>query len=345
MHHGRSWSLALLSLLLTASGGARLAADMGASAAVPTPTEKIGAAAPLNPVLEYLKSISGKSVVAGIHNREPNSRPSLQTDHLFEEINFRPALWSGDFLFKPDDVNARWAMIYECERQWKRGSIVQLMFHVAPPTMGEGCPWEGGIISHLSDDEWQDLINETGLLNKIWKKRLDEYAHYIDYLQKCGVIVLLRPFHEMNQRKFWWGGRPGPQGTGALYRLTHDYLTNVKGLKNIVWIWDMQDMSRDFADYNPGEEYWDLFAFDIYADGYDSSWYSYVTSIVPTKPIMIGECAHLPSPQVFATQPRWCAFMSWSELTFTENTREQLLEVYRAKNVITGDKLPHFVSP
>jgi mannan endo-1,4-beta-mannosidase len=334
MHDSRRrWTSALLFLLLAVS-----AAGEPAETSSATPSA-------VNPVLEYLKSISGKAVVAGIHNREPNSRPSLQTDHLFEEIKIRPALWSGDFLFKPDDVNARWAMIYECERQWKRGSLVQLMFHVAPPTMAEGCGWDGGVISHLSDDEWQDLINEDGLLNKIWKKRLDDYAHYIDYLQKAGVIVLLRPFHEMNQGKFWWGGRPGPQGTAALYRLTHDYLTHIKGLNNIVWVWDMQDMSRDFADYNPGEQYWDLFAFDIYADGYDPSWYAYVTSVVRAKPMMIGECARLPTLQVFAAQPRWCAFMSWSELTFTENTREQLLDVYRARNVITADKLPHFATP
>ncbi len=341
------WSLVVALFCLATSfadaqGTAPAAPNTGGEVHSATAATLAPAATSLNPVLEYLKAISGHAVVAGIHNREPNSRPSMQTDHLMEEVGVRPALWSGDFLFKPDDVNARWAMIYECEHQWKKGSLVQLMFHVAPPTMGEGCAWEGGIISHLSDDEWHDLITEGGLLNKIWKRRLDEYARYIDYLQSVGVIVLLRPFHEMNQHRFWWGGRPGADGTASLYRLTHDYLNNTKGLKNIVWVWDMQDMSRDFSDYNPGESYWDIFAFDIYADGYAQNWYDYVTSVVPEKPIIIGECAHVPTVEVLTAQPRWCAFMTWSELTFTENTLAQLKETYHADKVVTADKLPHF---
>ncbi len=302
--------------------------------------------APVNavtaPVLDYLKSISGHSIVAGIHNREPNSRPDLQSKHLFEVIGKHPALWSGDFLFKPDDVNSRWAMIYECEQQWAHGSLVQLMFHVAPPTMAEGCAWDGGIISHLSDDEWHDLITEDGLLNKIWKRRLDDYARYLKYLEKSGVTVILRPFHEMNQHQFWWGGRKGPDGTARLYQITHDYLVKTKNLKNLIWIWDMQDMSRDFAEYNPGEDYWDIFAFDIYGTGYEASWYEYVGALVPQKPIIIGECAQLPSPEVLAQQPRWCAFMSWAELTFLENSRADLVRIYNAPNVITREKLPAF---
>ena len=36
-----------------------------------------------------------------------------------------------------------------------------------------------------------------------------------------------------------------------------------------MWVWDMQDMSRDFAQYDPGNDYWDVFAFDVYGDGYE----------------------------------------------------------------------------
>jgi mannan endo-1,4-beta-mannosidase len=293
-------------------------------------------------VLEYLKSISGRFAVAGINNREPNRQPTLQTDRLFNLVGRYPALWSGDFLFQADDINNRWTMIHECKRQWDQGSIVQLMMHVAPPDQPETCEWQGGILSHLSDDQWHDLVTDGGTLNKLWKSRLDEYAIYLQYLKANGVQVLFRPFHEMNQGRFWWGGRKGPEGTAKLYRLTHDYLVREKKLTNLIWIFDVQDMSRDFQEYNPGNGYWDIFAFDVYGDGYNQSWYDYILPIVGDKPMAIGECARLPSPEVLAAQPRWCFFMSWAELTFDDNSSQQILDLYRSPNVITRDRLPKF---
>jgi hypothetical protein len=287
-----------------------------------------------------LKSISGKSTVAGIHNREPNRQPARQTDRIFQVTGRYPGLWSGDFLFSADDVTNRWTMIRECRRQWDQGAIVQLMLHVAPPNQPEACAWRGGILSRLSDEQWRGLVTDGGALNRAWKSRLDGFAVYLRYLQSNGVPVLFRPHHEMNQRNFWWGGRKGPDGTARLYRITHDYLTSSKGLTNLVWVWDMQDLSRDFAEYNPGDGYWDIFAFDIYGDGYQQSWYEYVLPVAGSKPMAIGECEKLPTPYLLTAQPRWCLFMSWAELTFNRNSPEQIRELYSSPRVITRERLP-----
>ena len=305
-----------------------------------TGTEKAQPAVPA--VLAYLHGIVGRSVVSGIHNREPNSRPDLQTNQLHDMTGRFPGIWSGDFLFGDANINSRWAMIYECKNQWDRGSIVHLMMHVAPPNQPEDCAWEGGILSHLSDQDWSDLITDGGKLNTAWKARLDDYAVYLAYLKGNGVQVLFRPFHEMNQGRFWWGGRKGNRGTAKLYQLTHDYLTRAKGLTNLIWIWDMQDMSRDFRDYNPGGAYWDIFAFDVYGPGYSQNWYDYVLSIAGDKPMAIGECSKLPTVELLQSQPRWCFFMSWAELTFTDNTRQQIMDLYRSPKVITRERLPNF---
>lgn len=293
-------------------------------------------------VLDYLKSISGKKTVSGIHNREPNSKPRLQTDRMFKVTGRYPALWSGDFLFSAADVANRWTMIRECKKQWEEGSIVQLMLHVAPPNQPEECQWKGGVLSHLSDEQWRELVTDGGGLNKAWKARLDGYAVYLDFLKTNQVQVLFRPHHEMNQGGFWWGGRKGTEGTAKLYRITHDYLAKEKGLTNLIWVWDMQDMSRDFADYNPGNAYWDIFAFDIYGSGYDSSWYDYIVPIVGNKPMGIGECEKLPTAELLKAQPRWCFFMSWAELTFGKNSEQQINELYQSPNVITREQLPGF---
>ncbi len=169
---------------------------------------------------------------------------------------------------------------------------------------------------------------------------MDDIAIYLQYLEDNGVEVLFRPFHEMNQGKFWWGGRPGINGTAKLYQITHDYFTKTKGLSNLIWVWDMQDLSRDIEAYNPGEAYWDIFGFDIYDQGYDISWYNYLIPIVGNKPMAIGECSKLPDANVWLAQPRWVFFMPWAELVKEANSVDEIKSLYDDSRVLTRDEMP-----
>jgi mannan endo-1,4-beta-mannosidase len=291
-------------------------------------------------VLNYLNSISGISIVSGQYNdRKSADDPDLHTEQIRNITGFYPGLWSGDFSYD-SRINGRWGMIYEAEEQWNNGALVNIMWHACPPTQNEPCDWDGGIKSSLSNAEWTELITNGTTLNNKWKAQLDQIAVYLQYLEDNGVAVLWRPLHEMNQGNFWWGGRPGPSGTSRLYQITHDYLTNTKGLSNLIWLWDMQDLSWDIADYNPGSSYWDVFAFDIYDHGYSQSWYDYLLPIVGNKPMAIGECAKLPSSTVLNSQPRWVFFMGWADLVFSDNTTQQINNVYKHSRVINRNKMP-----
>ena len=305
--------------------------------------EQSDAAKAKKKVLDYLYSIKGKKTIIGIHNREPNSEPSKQTDQIHEWTGKYPALWSGDFLFLKEDVSNRLKMINECINQWKSGSIVQLMLHVVSASQAEPGEWEGGVVSHLSDEEWSSLITNEGNLNKKWKSRLDVYAGFIQVLKEVGVPILFRPFHEMNQEIFWWAGRKGNNGTGALYRLTRDYLEKEKGLDNIIWVWDMQDLSYDWSEYNPGNDYWDIFAVDIYnQDYYTTKKYEQALKIAGDKLMAVGECDKLPTSKELLDQPNWIFVMSWAELTFEKNTGTEIQDLYWASNIIIREKLPDF---
>ncbi len=292
-------------------------------------------------VLDFLYQISGKQILAGQHNKEPNAEPGLWTNYIFETTGTYPALWSGDFLFQQENIDTRWTMIREAERQWKAGAVVNLMWHACPPDQGEPCAWDPGLLNaQLSDSQWQELLTNGSPLNQHWKQRMNDIGVYLLYLEERGVEVLFRPLHEMNQGKFWWGGRPGPDGTAALYRLTHDYFTDTLGLGNIVWVWDMQDLSRDIADYNPGDEYWDVFGFDVYEKGYTDEWYNYLLPIVGDKPMAIGECAQLPDAAMLETQTRWVFFMPWAELVKESNTTQQINRLYQNPRVLTRNEMP-----
>ena len=294
-------------------------------------------------VLSYLYQTKGVQTIMGMHNREPNSEPAKQTNRVIALTGKTPAFWSGDFLFSPRDIDARWNMIYECKRQWDHGVIVQLMLHVTPPTQPEAGAWNGGVRCKLSDSEWESLLTSGGELNQKWKARLDTYSIYFQYLKDNGVPVLFRPFHEMNQSSFWWGGRTGMNGTGALYRLTRDYLEKEKGFDHIIWVWNMQDLSYDWNEYNPGDDYWDIFSVDIYSSDYFTDQkYNLAKNIAGEKPMGIGECAKLPTCNELKSQPDWGFVMSWAELTFSHNSDEEVKSLYWAENIITHDKLPGF---
>lgn len=292
-------------------------------------------------VLQFINSISGKQTIAGQHNKEPNADPDKWTEFIKEITGKYPALWSGDFLFQQDNIDNRWTMIREAKKQWEMGAIINLMWHACPPDEGEPCGWDPGLLNaQLDDDQWAELTTNGTALNLTWKKRMDDIAVYLQFLEDNNVEVLFRPLHEMNQGKFWWGGRPGPNGTAALYRIIHDYFTNEKGLTNLIWVWDMQDMSRDFEHYNPGDEYWDIFGFDVYDKGYDVSWYNYILPIVGNKPVAIGECSKLPNSETLNQQSRWIFFMPWAELVKESNSVKDIITLYDDPRIITLDEMP-----
>jgi mannan endo-1,4-beta-mannosidase len=174
---------------------------------------------------------------------------------------------------------------------------------------------------------------------------MDEVSIHLQFLKDNGVEVLWRPLHEMNQGVFWWGGRPGPDGTRRLWQLTYDYMKKGKGLTNLIWVWDIQDfatLSTDAENYNPGADYYDVAALDIYDDnsGFSQAKYETMVKAGGGKPIAIGECQRLPTSAQLQQQPKWVFFMSWSELTYSKNTAPEIKSLYQAENVLTLDELP-----
>ena len=295
--------------------------------------------------LDYLYSISGSKTVAGIHNREPNASPARWTNAVDSVTGKIPGFWSGDFLFQEDNIKNRHLLVDEALRQWERGAIINIMWHACNPAMPEPCGWKGGVLSKLSDKQWKEITTDGSPLNMKWKERVDEVCVYLQFLEDNGVEVLWRPMHEMNQGAFWWGGRPGPDGTLKLFRMLHDYMTKNKKLTNLIWVWDIQDfgtLADDVKVYNPGDQYWDIAALDIYNDktGYSQEKYNVMLSVCNGKPIAIGECQKLPTFEQLLEQPKWTFFMGWSELEFKSNSIDQIRAIHNAPNIITIDKMP-----
>jgi len=305
-------------------------------------------------VLNYLYSISGTKTLSGQHNREPNSDPAKWTNWIYSVTGWYPGLWGGDFLYLYDDVQPcnRWKMITEAKNQWDNGALVTLMWHVCPPTIPEPCGWEDGIMSDLTDIQWTELVSDGTALNNQWKARIDTIVPYLQYLKCNGVEVLWRPLHEMNDDTpqpgrqpgwCWWCGRPGPEGSRKLYQITHDYMSNTKGLTNLIWVWNIKDVTTTLTptlEYYPGDNYVDVVSLDPWIDqNFPMGNYSMTLAIAEDKPIAIGETGRLPSSSLLATQPRWTWFLGWAELVSASNTITEIRAVYNDCLVVNRGRI------
>jgi mannan endo-1,4-beta-mannosidase len=316
-----------------------------------SPTRKIpGGADPVNPnaspearaLLKYLYSISGQYILAGQHNY-PNSI-ARWTDRAYDLTGKYPALYGEDFGFSggddKDSVEARPAMLAEVERQWKNGAVVTLTWHAVRPTDDEPVTFRDSVQGHLTDFEWKELLTPGTTLYRRWCAQVDVIAGYLKQLQAARVPVLFRPYHEMNGNWFWWGGRPGPNGSIALYRQLYGRFVTYHGLDNIIWVWNVNAPSQSagpIGDYFPGREYVDFATEDIYGE-FKQGYYDDMLALAAGKPIALGEVGAAPGPDVLQAQPDWIYFMVWSDLVEWLNPVERLRAVYDAPNLLTrGD--------
>lgn len=132
-------------------------------------------------VVNFLNSISGKKTLSGIHNNEPNTNPAHWTNKVDSITGHFPALWSGDFLYQKENIDNRQLMINEAVREWKKGAVINIMWHACNPAAEEPCDWDNGhgVLSKLSDEQWKQLTTDGSELNKIWKARVDEVCFYL----------------------------------------------------------------------------------------------------------------------------------------------------------------------
>ncbi|MDW4918521.1 glycosyl hydrolase [Streptomyces californicus] len=297
------------------------------------PTAESAQAFPATPkqsVVNYLRSISGNSIVSGQHNKEPASAPGQYTQQVKDVSGQYPGLWGGDLMFNAADVANRQRVVDQAKTEWANGSLVSLTWHVCPPTGGSSCAFEGGVKSNISNAQFSQILTDGSSLNSAWKRRLDEVAPYLQQLKNAGVPVLFRPFHEMNESWNWWGNRPGTNGSSRLFQITRDYLAGTKGLDNLIWVWNVQDNpAGGWINYYPGNQYADVVSLDVWYKSHPSSGdYQQMRNIAGTKPVAIGEIGKMPTAAMLQSQPQWAWFMMWSEHLRGNNTNAEIQAAY-----------------
>ena len=152
------------------------------------------------------------------------------------------------------------------------GAIISLSLHM--PNFATMAKEGSTDFSKYDFDSSKDLNNNCAesilpgkANNALYNQYLDIIADYANQLD--GEPILFRPLHENSGGWFWWGSSTNVETYKALWRYTVDYLTETKGVHNLIFVYSPNGPITSEAQYlerYPGDEYVDVFGFDYYND-------------------------------------------------------------------------------
>lgn len=230
------------------------------------------ASEPVNPnaesgahaLLAYFQSISSspaRRIVSGqFANFGRGANPSLLAS-IAQKTGHWPAIIGVDYAdFRNGGLETRRpdqaAMDY-----WRQGGLVTISAHLYNPANPNG----GGLRDKGVDIA--SLLDPATDAHGRWMHELDLLAAGLKELDDAGVVVLWRPFHEMNGGWFWWGGQT-PETFIKLWRQMFVYFTQTKGLNNLLWVY-APNQAPNAGLYYPGDRYVDMVGLDAYTDFVD----------------------------------------------------------------------------
>jgi mannan endo-1,4-beta-mannosidase len=225
------------------------------------------------------------------------------------------------------------------------GGLVTVSAHLYNPANTNG----GGLRDKNVD--LSALLAPGTDTHRRWLKELGLLAAGLEELKRAEVVVLWRPFHEMNGGWFWWGAKD-PDTFIQVWHQMFNYFTYTNRLDNLLWVYGPNHGSKTAA-YYPGDAYVDVVGLDAYTDFIDSQ---HIRGY--------NEVARLPKPFGFTEYgphgpqnppgdydylkfltgltnefPRTVFFMSWNgkwSLARNQQTRELLAHPW----VVNRDDLP-----
>jgi mannan endo-1,4-beta-mannosidase len=287
-------------------------------------------------VLAYFQSLSAapeRHVISGQFSNFGKGASLRAMTNVFEKTGHWPAILGVDYadLDRGGLETARpnrTAIAY-----WKQGGLITVSAHLYDPASTNG----GGLRDKGVD--LSTLLETNHPTHARWMREMDLLAAGLQELRASNVVVLWRPFHEMNGDWFWWGGKD-PETFIRVWRQMFDYFTVDKGLDNLIWVYG-PNHGRNTAGYYAGDRYVDLVGLDAYTDFVDLDHIKgYAAVAALPKPFGFTEYgphgASNPPGDYDYTRflagveqnfPKTCFFMSWNYrwgLGSNEKTKEML---------------------
>jgi mannan endo-1,4-beta-mannosidase len=237
-------------------------AFLSAHAAEPAnPQTKPAARVVLNYFHELANRREGRHILSGQFSDFGNAANLRIMERIQEKTGHWPGLIGVDYA----DFG-RGSLTYKTPNQvaiayWRQHGLVTVMAHLYNPANPNG----GGLRD--KGVNIGDLLQPDTDSHRRWMKELDLIAEGLTELKDAGVVVLWRPFHEMNGGWFWWGAQD-PEKFIGVWRHMFDYFSQTKGLDNLLWVYGPNHGSNT-ANYYAGDHYVDLVGLDAYTDFID----------------------------------------------------------------------------
>ncbi|SEQ64518.1 glycoside hydrolase family 26 protein [Neolewinella agarilytica] len=172
--------------------------------------------------------------------------------------------WMGKTNHNLDDVPFKAMMVWMREVH-HRGGINTVSWHM--DNFHDGTAWS------ISRRVVASIL-PGGSKHQDYLDKLDAFAGFVDELELGTIItrdipLIFRPFHEHTGSWFWWGNAHcTKEEYVALWRFTFHYLTDEKGLNNLLWAYspDIFEDEKDYLERYPGDDYVDVLGLDDYHD-------------------------------------------------------------------------------
>ena len=143
----------------------------------------------------------------------------------------------------------------------RHGGLITISAHLPNPAKADG----GGLRDR--GVKIKEPLDPDTATHRRWVNELDMLAEGLTELRDADVVVLWRPFHEMNGGWFWWGGQDHREFI-QVWRQMFDYFTKTKKLNNLLWTYAPNHGPKTAAYYG-GDNYVDLVGLDAYTDFVD----------------------------------------------------------------------------
>lgn len=231
-------------------------------------------------VYSFLYNNFGKKTISGMMTGDMSSANGNVTQHddikaVYEASGKYPALVGFDFMNTTGAYeNADWTKSYTnnvielAKDTYKRGGVPTFTWHWRDPSRSTGEFYSNQCNMKITNALKNDgTWNTSSSLYQYIIKDIDAIADHFLELQNAGVACIFRPLHESSGGWFWWG-REGAEPFKKLYHLLYDEMVNVKGVHNVIWVWNAGEYDQD---WNPGEAYYDVVSADIYNKSFDYS--------------------------------------------------------------------------
>ena len=280
-------------------------------------------------LFSYIVSVQEKSVLSGQQESTWMGSPDYETDYIEKITGKLPAIKGFDYM--NDDFEG----VNERAIGWhKKGGIVTICHHCGSDFSGE---WKDCMEDEVTD--WNNMLTEGTKEYEQMIKGMDKAAEALKQLQKEGIPVLWRPFHEFDGHWFWWS-KGGSESFKKMWQIMYERYTNHHKLNNLIWVLGFSDQGEKSKQWYPGDEYCDIIGADTYQLDLFGRLYRKMKRITSAaKPVCLHECGKNPTADELNKYP-YSWFMTWhTEYLTDNNSPEELKELYGSEFVITLDEI------